>query len=249
MRKVSVVTVSYNSKEQTMLTLDALKKQDYPFIESIIVDGGSDDGTVGVIQNFAKEFHGEVRWVSEKDNGIYNAINKGVRMASGDLIGFCWDLYADIHTISKMVKKVEDEQTDGVHGDLVYIGKDGRVVRYWKMGQGAIQAGWMPAHPTLYLKRSIFEQYGLYDESYHCSGDFEFMVCILKEGNVRLSYIPEVLVRMFYGGVSTSGVRGYWRSIAESYKALRRNRIRFPAGVILLRTIRTAGQFFHRRVP
>lgn len=104
----------------------------------------------------------------------------------------------------------------------------------------------MPAHPTLYLKRSIFEQYGLYDESYHCSGDFEFMVRILKGGTVRLSYIPEVLIRMFYGGVSTSGFRGYWQSIAESYQALRCNKIRFPVWVILLRTIRTAGQFLHR---
>lgn len=247
MLKVSVVTISYNSKEQIKLTLEALKRQNYPLIESIIIDGGSTDGTIEVIKKFAKEFQGDVKWVSEKDNGIYHAINKGIKMATGDIIGFCWDLFSNDQVLSTMIKKIEKEHTDGVHGDLVYVGKDGEVIRYWKMGEGIIQRGWMPAHPTLYLKKEIFERYGGFDEQYRCSGDFEFMVRILKDHSVQLSYIPEVVVRMFYGGVSTSGWKAYFLSIKESYLALRRNRIRFPILVIGLRIVKTSKQFRGKR--
>lgn len=248
MQKVSVITISYNSKEHIKLTLQALKKQDYPCVESIIVDGGSTDGTVDVIKEFVDTFKGQVKWVSEKDRGPHHALNKGIQMASGDIIGFCFDLFSNRHVISDMVKKMETEHTDGVHGDLVYIGKDGEIVRYWKMGQGTIRTGWMPAHPTLYLKKEIYEQYGLYDERYHCSGDYEFMVRILKDRNCRLSYIPKVLIRMFYGGISTNGLQAYGTSIKESYLALRRNKIRFPACIILLRIVRTMGQFSGKRI-
>ena len=243
MFKVSVITVSYNSKEQLKLSLDALKKQDYPLIESIIVDGASTEGTVEIIKTFEEEFNGEVKWISEKDNGIYNAINKGIKMATGDIIGFYWDLFSDKFVISKMIKKIEEENTDGVHGDLVYIGKNKEVIRYWKMGIGTIQQGWMPGHPTLYLKKEVFRKYGIYDERYKCSGDFEFMVRILKDKTIKLSYIPEVLIQMYYGGVSTSSSYAYWISIKESYLALHRNHIKFPILVILLRMIKTTRQF------
>ncbi len=243
MLKVSVITISYNSKEHVKLTLDTLKKQDYPCIESVIVDGGSTDGTVEVIKAFADTFKGEVKWVSEKDKGSHDAINKGIQMASGDIIGCCFDLFANRHVISEIVNKIEMEHTDGVHGDLVYIGKDGEIVRYWKMGQGTIQAGWMPAHPTLYLKKEVYEKYGTYDERYHCSGDYEFMVRILKDQKCRLSYIPKIMIQMFYGGISTNGMQAYYISLKEAYLALCRNKVRFPAFVIWLRMIRTFQQF------
>lgn len=246
MLKVSVITISYNSKEHIELTLEMLKKQDYPCIESVIVDGGSTDGTVEVIKAFSTVFQGEVKWISEKDKGSHDAINKGIRMASGDIIGCCFDLFANRHIISDIVKKIETEHTDGVHGDLVYIGKNGRIVRYWKMGQGTIQKGWMPAHPTLYLKKEIYETYGMYDESYRCSGDYEFMVRILKDHQCRLSYIPAILIRMFYGGISTSGWQAYWVSLKESYLALHRNKVKFPVVVIFLRMVRTCRQFLKK---
>lgn len=241
--KVTVVTISYNSKAQLEQTLNTLKTQDYPRIESVIVDGGSTDGSLEVIQKFAEEFKGSVKWISEPDKGIYNAVNKGIRMATGDIIGFYWDLYHDDTVLSKMVDIIQKEKTDGVHSDLVYEKENGEVVRYWKMGKGEIRKGWMPGHPTLYLKKEVYERYGLYDENYKCSGDYEFMVRILKNNEVKLSYIPEILLHMFYGGLSTSGWKAYWQSIKEGYLALKQNQIKFPAYVTLLRIIKTSKQF------
>lgn len=246
MLKVSVITVTYNSKDQLKLSLDALKKQDYSFIESIIIDGGSTDGTIEVIQKFEQEFQGKVKWISERDHGIYNAINKGIRMATGDMIGIYNDLFCDISVISSMVKKVQEEHTDGVCGDLVYVGENGKIIRYWKTGIGTIQKGWMPGTPTLYLKKKVFETYGLYDEGYRCSGDFEFTIRVFQDKKVKLSYIPKVLVQMFYGGTSTSGFQAYWISIKESYLALYRNHVRFALFVLLLRIFKTSAQFIRK---
>lgn len=244
--KVSIITVTYNDAENLKKTLSALLRQDYPDIESIIVDGGSTDGSIELIKEFEKrfhkKFHREVKWVSEKDNGLYDAANKGIRMAEGELIGCYWDVFASHDVVGRIVKTVEEEKTDGAHGDLIYTNQ-GKVVRYWKMGRGSIEKGWMPAHPTLYLKKEVYQKYGLYKEKYRCSGDYEFMVRALKGGSVRLSYIPEVLVCMFYGGLSTGGASAYRQSIYESILALRENGVPFPELVTLKRTLRTSMQF------
>jgi len=240
--KVSCITITYNDSKHLAKTLNSLAEQDYEEIESIIVDGGSEDDTLEIIKEFKNRFRGEVKWISEKDNGLYNALNKGIRMATGDIIGCCWDCFASTSVISEMVRKIEEDHSDGVHGDLVYCTED-KVKRVWKMGEGTMKQGWMPAHPTLYLKRSVYEKYGLYNESYKSAGDFEFMVRALYSGEVRLSYIPKVLVNMFYGGKSTSGFAAYKRSIKESYWALKENGVSDAALVVFKRIIRTLFQF------
>ena len=247
---VSVITVAYNSLDDLKKSLPLLKEQDYPYIESIIIDGYSQDGSIDLIKEFADEFESSAggharkcRWISEKDGGIYDAINKGIRMASGDVIGCYWDMYASDHVISDIVDAIMREDTDGAHGDLLYVDDDGGIVRKWKVGQGGIRTGWLPGHPTMYLKRHVYETYGVYDTKYRIASDYEFMVRCLKDGNVHLSYIPEVLIRMPYGGTSNRSMGAYWRSTKESYKALKENGVR-PAGwIILLRILRTLKQF------
>ncbi len=248
---VSIITVSYNSLDHLKISLDLLRKQDYPFIESIIVDGGSTDGSREFISQYCEEFrktaNGDAiricRYISEKDDGLYDAINKGIDMASGDIIGCYWDMYETDHVISDMVDVILREKTDGVHGDLLYVDENGKTVRKWRTGQGRISRGWMPGHPTLYLKREIYEKYGRYNTEYRISADFEFMVRCLTDGNVKLSYIPHVLIRMFYGGTSNNGLGAYWNSTKEAYLALKTNHVK-PAGwIVFLRIIRTIMQF------
>lgn len=246
MLKVSVITVTYNEVENLTKTLKALLKQDYKNIESIIVDGGSTDNSVEVIQEFEKKFKGTVKWISEKDHGMFEAANKGIKMATGDIIGGYWDVYASSDVITKIVTTIEREGTDGVHGDLLYV-EGSKIKRYWKMGEGKIQNGWMPGYPTLYLKREVYEKYGLYNEKFKYSWDYEFMVRILNKGKVKLSYIPEVLIYMFYGGSSTSGFRAYKNSILDSIKSLKENQVKFPRIITFKRFIRTAFQFINNR--
>lgn len=244
MKKVSLILTSYNCVENITRTLKSIETQDYPDIEVIIKDGVSTDGTLDVIKKYAEESRYEVRWISNKDTGIYDALNQGYAMSTGDIIGVCNDLFAATDAVSKFVKAIETGGTDcmGVHADLVYATEE-KVVRYWKMGQGKITQGWMPGHPTLYLKREVYEKYGLYNTNYKCSADYEFMVRVLKDDDVKLAYIPEVLIRMFYGGTSTSSAGSYWLSIKESYEALKKNKVSFPMLVIIKRTWRVIVQF------
>ena len=203
--KVSIITTTYNDKENLKKIIAQVKKQDYDNIEYVIVDGGSTDGTREVIAEAEAYFGDRLKWISEKDKGIYDAINKGIRLSTGDILGCCFDQYAGPDVISKMVAIMEKEGTDGVHGDLYYMEGD-KVVRYWHQGQGNIRCGWMPGHPTLYLKKSVYDKYGLYKTDYRISADYEFMIRILKNKKVKLSYLPEVLIYMSHGGTRTNSL-------------------------------------------
>lgn len=241
--KVSLILTTYNCKNNLKKTLKSIENQDYADIEVVIKDGVSTDGTLDIIQDYAKN-HENVVWKSEPDIGIYDALNQGYVMSTGDIIGVCNDVFTTTDAVSKFVRAIKDDGADcmGVHADLVYATEE-KIVRYWKMGQGTIAQGWMPGHPTLYLKREVYEKYGLYNTDYKCSADFEFMVRVLKDNDVKLAYIPEVLIRMFYGGTSTSGAGSYWLSIKESYEALKKNKVSFPMIVIIKRTLRVIVQF------
>lgn len=240
--KVSLVLTTYNRPDELKKTMLSIQAQDYNNIEVVIKDGGSEITTVEMIKKYANNFKYPVIYISEKDAGIYDALNKGIEMSTGDIVAICNDILTIPNAISLIVETMEKENTDGVHADLVYA-TNNKVVRYWHMGQGDIRRGWMPGHPTLYLKRSIYTRYGLYDTDYTISADFEFMIRILRDDNIRLSYIPHVLVRMFYGGTSTNSKKAYWISIKESYKALKQNNIHFAWILIFIRTIKVIQQF------
>ena len=244
--KVSIITTTYNDKENLKKIIAQVKNQDYANIEYVIVDGGSTDGTLEVIAEAAEYFGDRLKWISEKDKGIYDAINKGIRLSTGDILGCCFDQYAGPDVISKMVAIMEKEGTDGVHGDLYYMEGD-KVVRYWHQGQGNIRFGWMPGHPTLYLRKSVYDKYGLYKTDYRISADYEFMIRILKDDKVKLSYLPEVLIYMSHGGTSTNSLGAYLAGMKEGHRALRENGVRFAWFTDLCRTLRVLAQFAKKR--
>ena len=244
--KVSIITTTYNDKENLKKIIAQVKNQDYANIEYVIVDGGSTDGTLEVIAEAAEYFGDRLKWISEKDKGIYDAINKGIRLSTGDILGCCFDQYAGPDVISKMVTIMEKEGTDGVHGDLYYMEGD-KVVRYWHQGQGNIRFGWMPGHPTLYLRKSVYDKYGLYKTDYRISADYEFMIRILKDDKVKLSYLPEVLIYMSHGGTSTNSLGAYLAGMKEGHRALRENGVRFAWFTDLCRTLRVLAQFAKKR--
>ena len=243
--KVSVVTTTYNDIENLKRILAEVKKQTYPNIEHIIVDGGSTDGTVDLLKELEEKEPGHISWMSEKDNGIYDAINKGIRMATGDIVGCCFDRYADEGVLMRMVEIMEKEGTDGVHGDLCYMDGD-RIIRKWHQGQGVIRSGWMPGHPTLYLKKEVYDRFGLYRTDYRISGDYEFMVRILYRKEVTLSYLPEILIYMSHGGTSTNSLGAYVESMMEGHRALVENHVPFAWVTDLCRVVRVLSQFVIR---
>lgn len=241
-KKVSLVVTTYNCKENFLKTYRSICDQTYSNLEIVVVDGNSQDGTKEVIEECAK-CDSRIKWISEKDSGIYDAMNKGVKMSSGDIIAVCNDEYTDCTAIEQYVDCIERGNYDGVHSDLVYADQSGNIVRKWKMGVGKIQMGWMPAHPSLFLKREIYEKYGEYKENYKCSADYEFIVRILKTGVIQLGYIPKSLISMFYGGTSSNGIVAYWTSMKESYRALKENNIKYPWWIIGCRILRVLLQF------
>ena len=257
MWKVSLLVTTYNVKDNLTVTLESIESQDYHDIEVVIVDGRSADGTVDVIRKFA-ERHADkgvnnspndsasvsVRWVSEPDGGLYDAMNKAWGMCTGDIVAVCNDKLCTPDAVSKLVHAIEQggENCIGAHADLVYV-DGGRVVRTWHMGEGKLSQGWMPGHPTLFLKREVYERYGTYDTGYRCAADYEFMVRFLKDEKNRLAYVPEVLIAMFYGGTSNAGLRNYLVSFQEGYRALKRNDVPHPLVITVKRTFRVLGQF------
>lgn len=244
MQKVSVITMTYNDRKHLEKCAAKVLKQNYDNLEYIVVDGGSADGTVEFLAQLKETYGDKVIWVSEPDKGLYDALNKGIRMATGDIIGLMCDEFADEHVLGRMVETMEKEQADGVHGDLDYV-QDGKVVRKWRMGNGTVNQGWMPAHPTLYLKREIYETYGVYKTNYKIAADYEFVIRILKSGKTKLAYMPDVLVHMYHGenSASTGSLKSYVNSFLEARRALIENGMPHPMLTCIRRTLRVLAQF------
>ncbi|MGN0247365.1 MAG: glycosyltransferase family 2 protein [Lachnospiraceae bacterium] len=248
-KKISIITTTYQDVSHLKKVVEGIKNQDYPRLEYIIVDGGSTDGTAEYLKELEQDFsygwpEREVKWISEKDNGIYDALNKGIRMATGDIIGPMFDKFSHSHVLSDMVSVMEKEGTDGVHGDLYYVDEQDNPVREWKMGNTkTICDGWMPAHPTLYLKKEVYDKFGVYKTDYRIAADYEYMIRILKDNQVRLSYIPEVLVHMFYGGTSSGGLKNYILSFQEGKRALEENQMKGAFFITVKRTLIVLMQF------
>lgn len=246
--KVSLLVTVYNVKNTLPITLQSIEEQDYPDIETVIVDGGSTDGTVELIEDFTERTRRRqgfaVRWVSEPDGGLYDAMNKAYRMSTGDVIAICNDKLCKPNAISLILAAIEQggERCVGAHADLVYVEGE-RVIREWRMGQGRLSEGWMPGHPTLFLRREVYEKYGLYDTTYRCAADYEFMVRFLKDETNVLAYVPDILVAMFYGGTSNAGLNNYLVSFKEGFWALKKNKVPHPLFITLRRSLRVLLQF------
>lgn len=231
--KISVITVCYNSSATLSDTLESVLKQNYSDIEHIIVDGKSTDGTVELIRQYETRYQGKMKWITEPDAGIYDAMNKGISLATGDVIGFlnADDYYQDIKVLEEIAVVFKQTDIDAIHGNLSYINSKRKVVRTWQglpYAQGAFQKGWMPAHPTFYCKRKCFDQFGMFDPSIGSAADFELMLRFIEKYHITTCYMNRFMVFMRTGGSSTDGIHAVIRNTRQNQKAFRKNNLPYP---------------------
>ena len=223
--KITIITVCFNSSETVLDALRSIHSQDLQELEHIIIDGGPTDGTIELIKGFGRYD----LLISEKDDGIYDAMNKGIKLAKGDIIGFLNsdDLYASDDVLSKVVDVFEkDSSMDACYADLFYVDKVkiDRKIRYWKSGElkpGAFANGWSPPHPTFFVRRSVYDRYGLFDQQSRTAADFELMMRLLEVHKISVRYVPEVWVNMRTGGTSNGNLKSIWKQNLEVLHALR----------------------------
>ncbi len=223
--KISVVTAVYNRRHTISDAIESVQSQSHDDVEHIIQDGGSTDGTLEEAHRRATK---QTMINSQPDYGIYDALNKGIESASGDVIGFMHsdDYFASPDVLAKVAKMLEDPDLDGIYGDLDYVAKNDptRVVRHWVSGectQDNLELGWMPPHPTLYLRRKVYERFGPYDTSYQIAADYEAMLRYMTKGKIRLGYIPHVMVKMRTGGESNKSLGRLIQKSREDLRAMR----------------------------
>jgi glycosyltransferase len=227
--KISIITAVYNNRDTVAQALDSALAQNHPDIELVVIDGGSTDGTLQVLQGYADRL---AVLVSEPDRGIYDALNKGIARASGEVVGFLHsdDLLADERVLSRIAQAFGDPKIDAAYGDLLYVRKDDptKVVRTWRSAAFSptrLAHGWMPPHPTLYVRRAVYERLGGYDTSYRIAADYDCMLRLLGKGGIRAVHIPEVLVKMRVGGASNRSLKNILQKSREDYRALRTNEV------------------------
>ena len=227
--KISIITSVYNNKATIKEAIDSVLNQTYNNIEYIIVDGASSDGTVEIIKCYQDRI---TTFISEKDRGIYDGLNKGINVATGDVIAFLHsdDLYYANDIIQNIVNIfMNNSSIDGVYGDLIYTQKEdtSKVLRYWKskdFEEGLLEKGWMPAHPTLFLKRNVYEKYGDFDLDFKIAADYDFMLRVLSAG-IKVKYIPRVLYKMRVGGESNKSIKNIMLKSQEDLRALKKNSV------------------------
>lgn len=241
--KLSLITVTYNSDKTLAYTIESVLSQSYSNVEYIIVDGASTDQTVDIIKKYEPRFNGTMKWVSEPDKGLYDAMNKGIRMATGDVVGILNS--DDFFTTNDILQQVADafeanKEIDAVYGDVHFVNPDNleKCVRYYSskvFRRSLMKIGLMPAHPSFYLKKERFEQFGYYKTDYKIAADFEFLLRVIYKGRILTKYMSIDMVAMRTGGASTSGFESRKRIMKEHLRAFRENGLRNNVFVLSLR--------------
>lgn len=238
--KISVVTVSLNSANTIERTILSVVGQDYDPIEYIVVDGRSRDRTMEIVRAYRRDIE---LVISEEDDGIYDAMNKGLRMATGDVVGFLNsdDEYVDRRVLGKVTSRIEGEGLDAVYGDLVYVARHNRqrITRRWTAGEyrpGGFARGWVPPHPTFFCRRATYEKYGGFNPQFRIAGDFELMLRFIRCHQIRLGYIPEVLAKMRTGGRANT-LAGMLRGQQEIRQAFKVNGLPYPLQIAVCRPL------------
>ena len=247
---VSIVTVVYNNASTIRDAIESVLSQDYPNLQYIIIDGGSTDGTIEIINEYRSQIHS---FISEKDTGIYNAMNKGLKLCQGEWTAILNsdDVYASVDVLSKVNEAFENAQCDAVYGDLVYVASDNlnRIIRYWKSGpynRRAFLYGWMPAHPSFFIRTKFYHQFGFFREELHISADYELMVRMLFKHKLNACWIPNVLVKMRSGGQSDGNLSSRIRVNREDKISWTLNELKPYWFTLLLKPLRKIGQFISR---
>lgn len=248
--KISIITVCYNSALTIGSTLRSVRSQTYDGVEHIVIDGGSTDNTLNVVG--AEGSHVD-KLISEKDNGIYDAMNKGIQLATGDVVAFlnADDLYKDAYVLAKVAQVMQTEQLDALYGDVEFFraGQQDDIVRRYNSGRFTADRlgwGWMPAHPALFVRRALFKRYGVFRTDYRIAGDFEFIARVFKHPELRHRHLQKSLVCMQMGGISTSGWRATLQLNREMMRACRANAIPTNWFKMLMRYPLKALEFFRR---
>ena len=243
--KVSVITISYNANQTIEKTLNSVANQSYKNIEYIIVDGGSMDNTLDICNSFPHVS----KIISEPDNGVYDAFNKGLKLATGDIIGFlnADDIFFNENSVQEIVNAFSNNETDIVYGNLDYINENGKVIRNWKSRPyeiGLIKKAWMPAHPTFYCKKEVYDRLGGYNDSFKIGGDFELCLRFLEVNNVPSFYLNKKLIKMLIGGISNSGLKSKWIIYKEELRAFKINKVYVNPVTFFFHKLKKLKQFF-----
>jgi glycosyltransferase involved in cell wall biosynthesis len=243
--KISIITVCYNAGGTIERCIESVLAQNHKNIEYIIIDGGSTDGTLQIIDQYKQYID---FFVSEPDNGIYDAMNKGIKLAKGDIVGTlnADDVFADAEVLKSIVSIFEQNEPGIVYGDLDYINPNGETVRKWKSGRyksSAFNWGWMPPHPSFYCKKELFDRFGLYDVTYGTAGDYELMLRFMYLNKMDTVYLNKVIVRMNIGGVSNRTFANRLKAWSFDFKAMRKNGVVFPHLAIVFKPLRKIIQF------
>lgn len=249
--KVSIITATYNSGLTLRDTIRSVLSQSYPNIEYIIIDGESKDNTLDIVSEYKDKIS---KVISEPDKGIYDAMNKGIRMATGDIVGVLNsdDFFASNNVIEKITNAfINQPDLDGVYTNLYYVKQNHPeiTVRHWKSSEfikGSFTKGWHPAHPTLYLKKSIYNKYGYFDLDFKLAADFELMLRFFEKYHIKTKYLDITTVRMRLGGATSKNISNIKKGNIECIKAFKKNGIEVSPLYLVYRLLPKLKQFFKK---
>ena len=246
--KISIITVSFNSVITIRDTIESILSQDYKNIEYIIIDACSKDGTLDIIEEYKERIS---FFISESDNGIYDGMNKGIAAATGDIVGILNsdDFYPNSFVISNVARTFEKQACDAVYGDLVYVKffNIDKIIRYWQSGQYTVKKvknGWMLPHPTFFVRKYLYDKYGYYNTDLKTAADYEMILKLLYKYNIKVFYIPMILVKMRMGGASNSSILNRIRANKEDGLAWTKNQLNKPMFVRIKKPLQKIQQFF-----
>ena len=251
--KISLVTATYNSGGTLRSTLESVLRQTYRDVEYIIVDGASKDGTMALVHEYEPQFGGRMRWVSEPDKGIYDAMNKGIRMASGDVVGILNsdDFFTSDDVLEQVAAGFAGSDTDAVYGDIHFVRADNleRCVRYYSskvFRRGLMKLGFMPAHPSFYCRKECFEKYGYYKTDYRIAADFDLLLRFIYVHRIKTKYLPIDMVTMRLGGASTGGMKSWMTVMNEELRSFRENGVKTNRLLLSLRYFYKLTEYFRK---
>lgn len=251
--KLTIITVTYNCASLIRDTLASVTEQDYPDKEYLVIDGNSSDGTLRIIKDYSARYP-FIKYVSEPDEGMYFAMNKGLAMATGDVIGIlnAGDYYTSKRALSLVAESMQNQPTDTLYSDLQYVSylNKNKIVRHWESGKFnrlKFLLGWMPPHPTFFVQRHVYERYGYFDTDLQISADYELMLRFLHKHGVSTQYLPGVLVKMPTGGVSNDSFAHRLQANMEDRKAWSKNYLRPRFYTLTWKPLSKIRQFFHRK--